>query len=193
MRNEKQNKGWDTVFPILETERLQLREIKKEDAQGIFACFSHDDVTRFYGQETLEHLEQAEAFVDFFAKNHREKRGIRWGIERKGTKGIIGTIGFNAWSPKHKRAEIGYEIHPNEWRKGYITEAVLQVIAYGFEEMDLTRIGAVVFIENEPSNKLLTKIGFQKEGILKEYMYQNGKPHDTYVYSLLKKDFKALE
>ena len=53
--------------------------------------------------------------------------------------------------------------------------------------MELTRIGAVVFIENEASNKLLTKIGFQKEGILRDYMYQNGVAHDTYVYSLLKK------
>lgn len=54
--------------------------------------------------------------------------------------------------------------------------------------MDLTRIGAVVFIDNDASNKLLTKIGFQKEGVLKKYMYQNGVANDTYVYSLLKND-----
>ncbi|MFJ5624034.1 GNAT family N-acetyltransferase [Peribacillus loiseleuriae] len=175
------------MFPILETDRLILREINKEDAEGLFACFSHNDVTRFYGQETLESIEQAEKFVDFFSKNYINKRGIRWGIERKGTKGIIGTIGFNAWLPKHKRAEIGYEIHPEQWRKGYTMEAVSKVISYGFEKMNLTRIGAVVFIENEASNKLLTKIGFQKEGILRDYMYQNGKAHDTYVYSFLKR------
>lgn len=52
--------------------------------------------------------------------------------------------------------------------------------------MNLTRIGAVVFLNNEASNKLLTNIGFQKEGVLKKYMYQNGIAHDTYVYSLLK-------
>jgi ribosomal-protein-alanine N-acetyltransferase len=51
--------------------------------------------------------------------------------------------------------------------------------------MDLTRIGAVVFIDNEASNNLLTKIGFQKEGVLKKYMHQNGEAHDTFVYSLL--------
>ncbi|KON85490.1 acetyltransferase [Sporosarcina globispora] len=175
------------MFPILETDRLLLREINKEDAEGIFACFSNSDVTRFYGQETLESIEEAEKFVDFFSKNYNEKRGIRWGIERKDIKGIIGTIGFNAWIPKHKRAEIGYEMHPGHWRKGYTTEAVSKVISYGFEEMGLTRIGAVVFIENEASNKLLTKKGFEKEGILKGYMYQNGIAHDTFVYSLLKK------
>ncbi|MEE6450596.1 GNAT family protein [Gottfriedia acidiceleris] len=174
------------MFPVLETERLLLREITKEDAESIFTCFSNDNVTQFYGQDTLQNKEQAEQFVDFFSKNYNEKRGIRWGIEIKGTKGLIGTIGFNAWLPKHKRAEIGYEIHPEHWKKGYATEAVSKVLSYGFDGMDLTRIGAVVFIDNEASNNLLTKIGFQKEGVLKKYMYQNGSAHDTYVYSLLK-------
>lgn len=174
------------MFPILETERLILREITKADAKQIFACFSNDNVTRYYGQETLETIEQAENIIDFFTNNYNENRGIRWGIERKGTKGIIGTIGFHSWMPKHKRAEIGYEILHEQWRKGYASEAVSKVLSYGFDVMDLTRIGAVVFIENDASNELLTKIGFQKEGILRDYMYQNGVPHDTYVYSILK-------
>ncbi|GGB47962.1 putative N-acetyltransferase YoaA [Lentibacillus populi] len=175
------------MFPILETDRLILREISKDDAEGIFACFSNENVTKYYGQETLKSIEQAEAFVDFFANSYKEKKGIRWGIERKGKQGIIGTIGFNAWSPKHKRAEIGYEIHPEYWRKGYTSEAVLKVLQYGFDDLGLTRIGAVVFKDNEASTNLLYKVGFQKEGILRDYMYQNGKAYDTYVYALLKK------
>lgn len=175
------------MFPILETERLLLREITQDDAAGVFACFSNDNVTRYYGQDTLENMEQAKKIVDFFTKSYIEKRGIRWGIERKGTPGIIGTIGFNALSLKHKRAEIGYEIHPEQWRKGYTFEAVSKVLDYGFEKLGLTRIGAVVFIDNEASNHLLSKVGFQKEGVLRDYMYQNGKAHDTYVYSILKK------
>ncbi|PIC56454.1 GNAT family N-acetyltransferase [Sporosarcina sp. P12(2017)] len=174
------------MFPTLETDRLILRELTTEDAEGIFSCFSNEDVTRFYGQETFKSVAEAEKIIDIFSKNYREKRGIRWGIERKETKGIIGTIGFNAWLPKHKRAEIGYEIHPQQWRKGYTSEAVSQVISYGFDVMGLTRIGAVVFIENEASNKLLGKVGFQQEGVLRNYMYQDGKPYDTYVYSLLR-------
>lgn len=174
------------MFPVLETEMLKLREITEEDSEGIFACFSNDSVTRFYGQDTLTEIAQAERFVDFFSKSYKEKRGIRWGIERKGTKGIIGTIGFNAWLPKHKRAEIGYEIHPDYWRKGYTSEAISRVLTYGFDVMNLTRIGAVVFTENEASNELLTKIGFQYEGVLRNYMYQDGIAHDTNVYALLK-------
>lgn len=174
------------MFPVLETERLILREITKEDAVGIFACFANDDVTRYYGQETLQNIEQAEKIVEFFSKNYNEKKGIRWGIEKRETREFIGTIGFNVWSPNHRRAEIGYEIHPDQWRKGYTSEALSKVLTFGFDVMDLTRIGAIVFIDNEASNNLLTKIGFQKEGVLRDYMYQNDIAHDTNIYSLLK-------
>lgn len=170
------------MFPNLSTERLVLREITYADAKGIFSCFSNPAVTRFYGQDPITMIEQAIGFVDFFAKSFEEKRGIRWGIEIKGEQGLIGTIGFNAWSPKHKRAEIGYELHPDYWRQGLMAEAIAEVITYGTESLGLTRIGAVVFLENEASNSLLTKMGFQREGILKNYMYQNGRAHDTYVY-----------
>ncbi|WP_059173077.1 GNAT family N-acetyltransferase [Bacillus sp. FJAT-27445] len=179
------------MFPVLETERLILREIVKEDAAGIFACFSNEHVIRFYGQERLKTIDQAESFVDFFNKNYHEKRGIRWGIERKETVGIIGTIGFNAWSPKHKRAEIGYELHPGHWRKGYVSEALEKVISHGFKKMDLNRIGAVVFLENEASNNLLIKAGFQREGILRDYMVQGEAAHDTYMYSLIKGEYNS--
>ena len=179
-------KGEDQMFPKLETERLNLRELTHDDAQSIFNCFSNEEVTRYYGQEPFIEIKQAENLVELFSKNFAAKRGIRWGIERKGTKEIIGTIGFNVWSPIHRRAEIGYEIHPDYWRKGYTLEAVSEIVSYGFEHMGLTRIGAVVFIENEASNKLLTKFGFQQEGILREYIYQNGQAHDTFVYSILK-------
>ncbi|HEY2493802.1 MAG TPA: GNAT family N-acetyltransferase [Paenibacillus sp.] len=177
------------MFPILETERLMLREITNQDAEGIFACFSNDEVTRYYGQNNLENIEQAKQVIAFFAKNYEEKRGIRWGIEVKGTEGIIGTIGFNAWMAKHRRAELGYEIHPAHWRRGYASEAIAQIISYGFRDLNLTRIGAVVFIENEGSNLLLSKLGFQKEGILKNYMYQNGVAYNTNIYSLLESNF----
>lgn len=110
---------------------------------------------------------------------------MRWGIERLDTGELIGTVGFNQWSQKHKRAEIGYELHPQHWGHGYASEAASAVMAYGFDNLQLVRIGAVVFLENKASQHVLEKLGFQKEGVLKNYMYQNGKAHDTFVYSSL--------
>ncbi|MGG0187137.1 GNAT family N-acetyltransferase [Bacillus rhizoplanae] len=173
------------MFPILETERLILRELIEDDAQGILNCFSNEDVLRYYGQNPLTDLEQVKNIIRNFLNNYKEKRGIKWGIEIKEIEGIIGTIGFHDWSSEHKRAEIAYALLPEHWGNGYATESVLKVVSYGFTELELTRIGAVVFTENKASNVLLEKLGFQKEGVLKNYMYQNNVAYDTNVYSLL--------
>lgn len=106
-------------------------------------------------------------------------------MKRKDTKELIGTIGFHALALKHKRAEIGYEISPANWRNGYASEAILEIVSFGFDILELTRIGAVVFMENEASNRLLLKMGFEKEGVLRQYMYQSGFPYDTNVYSMI--------
>jgi [ribosomal protein S5]-alanine N-acetyltransferase len=173
------------MFPVLETKRLLFREITEGDAEKIFSILSIDEVTSHYGQESLININQAIEFIRLFQKKYDEKSGIRWGIERKDTKQLIGTIGFHALVSKHKRAEIGYEIHPNHWRQGFASEAVSKMLSYGFKDLGLSRIGAVVFTENAASNKLLIKMGFEREGILKNYIFQNGRSHDTIVYSIL--------
>ncbi len=173
---------------MLETDRLRLRELTQADVAAIFHCLSNEEVTRYYGQEPFIEKQQAEQLIQHFDKNYEEKRGIRWGIELKETGEVMGTIGYHLWSDPHKRAEIGYEIHPDYWRKGYTKEAIQQVINYGFEHMNLQRIGAVVYLENEASNQLLLKLGFQQEGILRDYMVQKEKAYDTFIYSLLKKE-----
>lgn len=174
------------MFPILETDRLILREITQDDCKDIFDCFSNEEVIKHYGQEAFVDMKQADTLIQFFSLSFKEKKGIRWGIERKEEKGLIGTVGFNLLSLKHKRAEIGYELHPDYWRKGYVSEAVTCILQYGFSDLGLSRIGAVVFTENDASILLLKKLGFEREGILRDYMIQNGTAHDTYIYSMLK-------
>ena len=175
------------MFPTLETERLVLREIVLEDAQNIYSYFSNEEVTKHYGMNAFTDIAEAEALVQSFATSFSNKRAIRWGIERKGEAGLIGTIGFNLWSPMHKRAEIGYELHPDFWRFGYASEAIDKIVAYGFNELGLTRIGAVVYLENVASNQLLLKNGFELEGILRNYMYQNDVAHDVNMFSKVKR------
>jgi len=173
------------MFPILKTERLILRELIEDDAQAILDCFSNVDVLRFYGQNPLTSLDQVKQIIGNFSRNYEKKIGIKWGIEREGMDGIIGTIGFQEWSHEHKRADISYALSPEYWGSGYATEVVKEVIIYGFEKLGIKRIGAVVFVENTSSIKLLEKLGFEKEGVLRNYMYQDGVPHDTNIYSLL--------
>ncbi len=157
-----------------------------KDTEDIFRIFSQPAVTQYYGVKTFTTLQESGNLIRTFTKSYQDRRGIRWGIKLKDQKGLIGTIGFNLWSPIHRRAEIGYEIHSDFWNQGYATEAVMKIISYGFENLKLNRIGAVVLLENDASIHLLKKVGFEKEGILRHYIFQNGKSQDAYVLSLVK-------
>ncbi|MGM9986192.1 MAG: GNAT family N-acetyltransferase [Bacillaceae bacterium] len=176
------------MFPLLETERLQLIEITETHQKALFDIFSKDEVTQFYGMSSLQEEEQVAQMIASFATNYENKTGIRWGIVLKKDNTLIGTIGLNNLRLWQKRAEIGYELHPAYWRQGYISEALNRVVDYCFTDLQLFRIGAITFLENNASFSLLEKAGFQKEGILRGYIYQDGKSHDTYVFSLLKID-----
>ncbi|MGG2065088.1 GNAT family N-acetyltransferase [Bacillus sp. S14(2024)] len=177
-------------FPTLETDRLSLVEIDQSYIQSIYDIFSLEEVTRYYGMNCFKEIEQAAKMIDSFVKNFQEKRAIRWGIVVKETNDFVGTVGFNNLQLWSKRAEIGYDIHPSFWRKGYASEAVKAVLKYGFQELDLFRIGAITYPENEASSHLLLKIGFQKEGLLRGYIYQGSQSNDALVYAILKTDWE---
>lgn len=180
-------------FPILKTNRLKLIEISHRHVEDIFQILSRKDVTRFYGTNPFVLPSEATKLIEMFNKNYREKRGIRWGIILKENQKLIGTLGLNSLNLNNKRAEIGYELHPQYWRKGYITEAVGEVLVYSFEMLQLHRIGAVVYPENTASLHLLEKLGFLKEGLLRDYLFQNDHFHDTYILSLLKSDWEKRQ
>ena len=177
------------TFPILETKRLKLIEITHQHVDSLYEILSLEEVTRFYGTNRFTLPVEASRLIDMFHKNLVDKRGIRWGIKLKENQRIIGTVGLNGLLLKHKRAEIGYELHPAYWRRGLAREAINEVLRFSFKQLDLHRIGAVVYPENEASIHLLMKIGFTKEGILRGYINQNEQFHDTYVLSLLKPDW----
>lgn len=176
-------------FPILETSRLYLREITDDDANDIFEYLSNDRVTRYLGKDSLTNIDEAYDIINKIKINYDERRGIRWGIIHKESKKLIGTIGYDAMHIKNKRADIGYDINSNYWRQGFATEAINKVLEFGFSKLDLNRIGAVVFPENIASLNLLQKIGFTKDGLLRQYIIQNNIARDTIVLSLLKKEY----
>jgi [ribosomal protein S5]-alanine N-acetyltransferase len=177
------------TFPILETKRLKLIEITHQHVDYLYEILSLEEVTRYYGTNRFTLPAEATRLIDMFHKNLLDKRGIRWGIKLKENQRIIGTVGLNGLQLKHKRAEIGYELHPYYWRMGFSSEAVKEVLRFSFNQLDLYRIGAVVYPENEASVNLLMKLGFMKEGLLRGYINQNDTFHDTYVLSLLKPEW----
>lgn len=180
-------------FPFLQTKRLKLVEITEEHQENLFQILSLHDVTKFYGMDALKSMKDSAKLTNMFQTNFVNKRGIRWGIICKKDHHFIGTIGLNALHLENQRAEIGYELHPDYWRMGYIKEALNEILCYSFKELDLNRMGAVVFPENIPSLILLQKMGFSKEGILRHYIKQNGQFHDTIVLSILRTEWEKSQ
>lgn len=176
------------IFPTLHTKRLDLVEIKAEHSGDIFKLFGDERVTQFYNAVTLTNQSEAQTFVDWFHSRFINKEGIRWGISMKGHSNIIGTIGFNNFTKRH-RANIGYDLQADFWNRGFITEALEAVIEYGFNELDINRIEAEVMPGNPASEKVLSKIGFKNEGLLRQWMYWNDKHYGMIMFSLLQSEF----
>jgi len=178
------------VFPELETNRLKLVQVSPVHAKSYYNIMSRDDVTKYYGMDSLKTIEEAEHVISSMQNTFDTKRGIRWAILLKDDDTFIGTLGLNNLSFSGKKAEIGYELHPTYWNKGITTEAVKEVLRYSFNEIKLFRMGAVTYPQNEASIHLLEQLGFKKEGELRGYLYQNQQNHDAFIFSLLRREWQ---
>lgn len=170
------------LLPTIETERLRLRQLDLTDAGRLFTIFSDSDVLRYYGMEPHTSPSETEQMLAGMIEGMESGAVIRWGIVTKETSDLIGTIGFHNRVPRHRRAEIGYEIHPDYWRHGYATEALQAALTYAGQTGEMERIGAIVFTENIASQQMLEKNGFSREGTLHRYMRQADRAHDVHVY-----------
>jgi len=177
-------------LPVLETERLYLRQLSQQDAKYLFDYFSKDEVTKYYDIDSLTDISQAKKLIQHWQNSYMNEEGMRWGLTLKGEKKVIGTCGFHKWSKKHFKAEIGYDCAPAYWQKGLMTEAIQALTRYGFEALGLNRMEALVHHENVKSIQLLDRSGFKQEGLLKEYYCIKQSMVDTAIFSLLKRDWK---
>lgn len=182
------------IFPPLETERLILRALTQNDLDFLFRHFSDPQIYRYLLDEDPVTTEaEAQEILDFYLPQHNlpqlDKPYNRWLITRKQDRQPIGTCGFHKWQQRHHLAEIGYDLEVASWRQGYMREALRAVLQHGFEAMGLNRIEAQVYPENIASLRLLERLGFQKEGLRRQSLYQAGKYYDHWLLSLLKADW----
>lgn len=178
-----------TPFPSIETERLILREVTKNDAESLLAYLSDQQVTRHMGLDPFVSAEDALDEIDWYQSIFDDGTGMRWGITIKEEDRVIGSCGFLNMSQKHRRAEIGFELSREYWGNGIAGEALEAVIAYGFSQLELNRIEALIEPANSPSQRLVERNGFMREGLLRDYEYTQGKFDDLYMYSALKREF----
>lgn len=178
------------TFPVIETVRLVLRQITKDDADDLFKYLSDEKVMKYYGLEPFNSIDEALKEIEWYHSIFEENSGIRWGITWKGSGKVIGSCGYLNKVPEHFRSDIGFELSQDFWRQGIASEALEAVIRYGFEQLNLQRIQALIEPPNISSQKLVERNGFMKEGLLRNYEYTCGKFDDLFMYSLIKQDFE---
>lgn len=174
-------------FPEIETERLFLRRITNDDVNEVFELRSNPETMKYIPRPLVKNNEDALAHIATIEERIQTNLAINWAITLKGSPKLLGIIGFYRLQPENYRAEIGYMILPEFHGKGIVPEAVKKLIAYGFEDLKLHSIEAVIDPENYASEKVLQKCGFTKEAHFKESEFYEGKFLDKVIYSLLEK------
>lgn len=173
---------------MIETNRLILNPLTPSVINSLFETKSKNEIMQFLGcndDEFIRYQEMHEKGME----THRLSF-YSFVIILKQTNKPIGEIGFHTWNSTHRRAEAYYMLRNDvDKQKGYMSEAFPEVLKFGFSEMNLHRVEALVADWNEPSVKLLVKNGFVKEGIVREDYVVNGKNEDSVCYSLLKHEW----
>jgi len=175
------------AFPVLETERFLLRAVTSDDVADIFRIMSDPRVTRYFGTLPMAAPAEAQQRVQAIQTAFDEHAGVRWAISNRANGQLIGTGGFWRLIKSHFRAEVGYELAPEWWGQGVMTEALGAMLGFGFMRLGLHSVEAQIHPDNSGSRRVLEKLGFVQEGYFHENFYDPVEAQftDTAVFSLL--------
>jgi RimJ/RimL family protein N-acetyltransferase len=190
-------------LPVIKTPRLVLRWISEDDVDAILEIFSDPQVVRYLSHTSLADREAAAAMQREIAENNRKGLVWKWGIALADTVAdsvagswavggkLIGTATLFNLSLSNGRAELGYAMGRAYWGQGYMHEALTALVKHAFEAAELRRLEADVDPRNPASIRTLERLGFQREGYLRERWHVAGEIQDAFFYGLLKREWQA--
>ncbi len=176
--------------PTLSTARLRLRPFTSADAEPLFAMHSSAHVLRYWDSPPWTEPARAERFLAACERMSEEGTGARLAIDRGADGAFIGWCSLSRWNPDHRSAAMGYCLHDAAWGHGYATEAAGAVLQWAFETLDLNRVQAETDTRNAGSARVLEKLGFRREGTLREDCVVAGDVSDSWVYGLLRREWR---
>lgn len=175
----------------LDTQRLFLRPLQEGDADALFAVFSDPRVMRYWSSAPWATIEKAREIIARDAVAMPAGEHLRLGIVTKSERQLIGMCTLFDFVPECRRAELGYGMSSLVWGRGYMHEALTALLDHGFETLDLHRVEADVDPRNAKSVRTLERLGFQKEGHLRQRWIVEGEVSDSALYGLLRDDWRS--
>ena len=182
---------WGLHLPALRAPRLTLRTLIEADVAEVLAVFSDPLVLRYWDGPLITTQQDAMQYIERIHYGFRRRELMQWGIADAATDAVIGTCTLTHLSTTHERAEVGFAIRQTRWGQGLGSEAVTTAIDFAFQELGLHRIEADVDPRNERSLRLLDRLGFQREGHLRERYYMNGERQDAVMMAVLRAEWKS--
>ncbi len=177
--------GMSLPTPTLQTERLRLRPFTGADADALWALHSNAHVLRYWDSPPWSQPARAERFIAACEQLAEEGTGARLAIDRESDAVFLGWCSFSRWNPDHRSAALGFCFGEAAWGQGYATEAARAVLQWAFDTLDLNRVQAETDTRNTASARVLEKLGFVREGTLRQDCVVNGDVSDSWVYGLL--------
>jgi len=175
----------------LETPRLRLRAVRGSDAPALLEIFADPAVARYGSSPPWADLAEAERRVARDLQGGADGSVLALLVERAADARVIGRCVLFHVDRGCRRAEVGYALASSAWGQGYAREAVQALLDYGFEHLDLNRVEADIDPRNTASARLLERLGFRAEGLLRERWIVAGEVSDSAMYGLLRAEWSA--
>ena len=188
LTKEKVNKIFSHI-PTLKTERLILRKMKITDSEDMFEYSKDPEVTKYLLWSPHTEYSQSLEYLRFLQGRYRAGDFYDWGIVLKDSGKMIGTCGFTSLDFGNNSGEVGYVINRAYWGKGIASEALAQVMRFGFMELNLHRLEARYMAENVSSRRVMEKCGMSFEGIKRSSMFVKGLYRDIGTCSILSDEY----
>jgi ribosomal-protein-alanine N-acetyltransferase len=176
--------------PELHTARLLLRPFNDADAEPLYVLHSSAHVLRYWDAPPWSERGRAGRFIAACRQMAEDGTGARVAIDRVSDAAFLGWCGLTRWNPDYRSASIGYCLDDAVWGNGYATEAAGALLQWAFDTLDLNRVQAEADTRNAASARVLEKLGFVREGTLREDCVVNGEVSDSGVYGLLRRDWR---
>ncbi|MDO9576991.1 MAG: GNAT family N-acetyltransferase [Candidatus Cloacimonadales bacterium] len=178
--------------PRLETKRLVLRKITKEDKNDLFELLTNSKIDRRMVWNHLTDMDEITQYIDEVVASYEKKEPSCFGIELIESGKLIGIIKFLNYKEEFHGLEVHYMLLPAHHNKGIMTEALIKVIAFVFKKTSINRIEAFCLKSNHAAGKVLEKAGMHLEGIMREKIYINGNYVDLKMFSIIKSDIQYI-